>query len=130
MMKRILLIFTVFLSCSKTDCKDLVFKDGITTLKGDLYSGDCSEYYSNGQIKSIQKYLDGKDHGEWVFYYPAEIIRTRGEFNKGVRVGKWEYFYNNGNPWKIHYYDSIGKRTGKWITYSLDKTIDSIHSYK
>ena len=129
-MKRIFLFFIIFLSCSKKDCKDLVYKDGITSLHGKLFTGECSEYYSNGQIRSIQKYLDGKDHGEWIFYYPAEIIRTRGVFNKGVRIGKWEYYYSNGNLWKINNYDSLGKKTGKWITYAPDNTIDSIVRFK
>jgi antitoxin component YwqK of YwqJK toxin-antitoxin module len=128
-MNRIFFLTLFFLSCTNTDCGDLIFNNGTTTLKGKLFSGNCVEYYPNGQLKSVQNYLDGKDHGDWIFYFSAEIPRTKGSFNRGIRIGKWEYYYQNGNPWKINYYDSLGNKTGKWITYNIDKSIDSIVTF-
>ena len=47
----------------------------------------------------------------------------------GKRIGTWKYYYNNGLIWKISRYDSLGRRKGKWITYALDETIDTIVTY-
>lgn len=117
------------MGCSEISCADLKYENGITTLNGKLYTGKCYEYYFNGQIRSKQEYKNGKDHGKWTFYHPAEIIRTSGEFNLGTRVGTWKYFYPNGKIWKVNNYDSLGNKIGKWTTYAEDQTIDTLVNF-
>jgi len=125
---KIILVFSCFfLSCNGTDCADLEYHNSITTLNGKLFTGECNEFYINGQKRSKQQYKNGKDHGLWVFYHPEEIIRTIGEFKMGKRIGEWKYFYETGEKWKLHKYEN-GKRTGSWLTFDKNgQIIDSIH---
>jgi len=111
-------IFVLVLSSCSSDCSKIVFKDGVSTLNGKLYTGDCESRWINKQLKSSQHYVDGKDDGEWLFYYIDGTIQTKAYFKEGVRIGKWEYFYENGMPWKVQTYDSLGNKTGKWKTFS------------
>lgn len=105
------------MGCNKIDCSDLKYENRITTLNGKLFTGKCHEYYSNGQISSIQKYLDGKDHGSWNFYYSNGNKRTEAFFNYGKRINSWNYYSKSGFIYKINYFDSLGKPTGIWKTY-------------
>lgn len=132
MKKRVLFFLLIqfyLIGCNKTDCSDLKYENGITTLNGKLFTGKCYEYFFNGQIRSEQEYKNGKDNGIWTFYHPAEIVRTSGEFKMGVRIGTWKYFYPNGKIWKINNYDSLGKKVGKWITYAEDESIDTLVTF-
>ena len=115
--KLITISLLVFSSCS-TDCSKIVFKDGVSTLNGKLYTGDCESKWINKQLKSSQYYVDGKDDGEWLFYYIDGTIQTKAYFKEGVRIGKWEYFHENGMPWKIQIYDDDGNKDGVWKTFN------------
>lgn len=126
-----ILFFIILLiySCNKISCSNLEYTDGLTYKNGKLYTGDCSDYFSNGQVRSIQTYLNGMDHGKWKFYHPGQIPQTLGEFKNGIRIGTWKYYYSNGKIWKINKYDSTGKKVGKWFTYAMDGTTDTIVTF-
>ena len=121
-MKKIYLLFIlsnlVITSCTKIICNDLVYDNGVTKLNGVLFSGNCKSYFFTGELKSIEKYLDGLDHGKWIFYFINGNIQTQGEFNKGKRIGSWKYFFEDKSIWKIHNYDSFGSKKGDWIEYN------------
>lgn len=112
------LFVLVFTSCSTTDCSEIVFKNGVSTLNGKLYTGDCQSRWINNQLKSSQHYINGKDNGEWLFYYMDGTIQTKAYFKEGVRIGKWEHFHENGLPWKIQTYDEDGNKDGVWKTFN------------
>ena len=83
-----------------------------------LYTGRCMTYNEYGK-KSVQQYLNGKDYGKWVFYFPDGQIQTKGRFNEfGKRVGKWRYYHENGKIKQISIYSKDGDRIGKWIEYN------------
>lgn len=113
------LAFTIFINCSYQDCGELVFdKNSRTTyLKNSLFTGKCKSFYFSGDLRSNEQYLNGKDHGEWIFYFKNGVIQTKGSFDKGKRIGRWEYYYENGKVWKINFFDNFGSKTGKWLEY-------------
>jgi len=115
----ILSIVILFASCTQ-DCTEIKFADGISTLNGKLYTGDCESRYINNQVKSIQHYADGKDEGAWIFYYLDGKVQTKAFFKAGIRVGKWEYFHENGQLWKTQTYDALGNKIGVWETFDED----------
>ena len=127
-MKKIILLIicgSISISCSKTICNDLIYNDGITTLNGELFSGSCKSYYFMGEHKSDENYIDGLDHGKWIFYFKNGNVQTQGEFNKGNKIGFWSYYFENGSIWKIHNFNSLGKKEGDWIEY--DRTGNEIY---
>tara|TARA_B100001769_G_C21987353_1_gene530743 strand:+ start:216 stop:644 length:429 start_codon:yes stop_codon:yes gene_type:complete len=118
-MKNLLTLTSILIiySCGPKECIGLIYKDGITTQDGVLYTGKCMTSFSNNKIRSYQEYYRGKDHGEWVFYFKDGRVQTKGNFDKGLRVGKWEYFYPSGKQKQISNYNKNGKKDGFWITY-------------
>ena len=118
-MKNYLLLISIFLySCSTPTpkkCPDFVYEENITRLNGELYSGRCATY-QNDTLRSIQQYINGKDHGKWTFFFSNGEIETSGKFSNGQRVGKWKYYYSNGNIKQISRYRD-GEKYGNWLNY-------------
>lgn len=135
MLKKIILI-TSFLtfSCNSLPyipkgCSDLEFyltyevpsenikEENVTYQNGIKYTGRCSVYCDSGELASIQQYIDGKDHGKWVFYYPNGQVETKGKFKIGKRVGTWKYYFEDGQIKQISKYKE-GLKNGTWKFYS------------
>jgi antitoxin component YwqK of YwqJK toxin-antitoxin module len=123
--KSSLLIFLLFITaCKNETCKDVVYKNGLSYKNNLLYTGTCVTHHTNGNISSIQSYLNGFDHGKWEFFFPNKIKRTEGEFFKGKKHGKWIYYYENQKVWKENFY-TYGKKTGIWNVYNMDGKLTS-----
>jgi len=97
----------LFFSCAP-DCSKIVYNNGISTLNGKLYTGDCDSYFPNGKLNSKQSYKNGKDDGEWVFYYDNENIESIGLFISGKKTDVWKYYYRDQTIRQKTYFDSIG----------------------
>ena len=119
----LLAFLLVFLCCTDSkefDCnKDLSFKDGLTYLDNKLFTGGCIGRFENGEIKSIQAYINGQDNGIWKFYFENGNIETDGRFLNGKKIGVWTYRYYNGNLKQISKYDSLGRKNGIWEFYDF-----------
>ena len=132
-MKKILFLLIILTSCSAPDeCPEIFFNDidRISTLSsGDLYTGRCLTF-ENGSKRSVQQYLNGKDYGKLIFYFPDGSVETKGRFNKaGQRVGKWKYYYETGQSKQVSRYSRNGERIGKWIYYNNEGEITNEVNY-
>ena len=118
-MKKInLLLFVFVISCSQPNpCANLEYRNGLTYLDDNLYTGRCSILYEDGSLSGIQSYVDGLDHGKWKYYYTNGVLETKGQFDKGTRVGKWKYYHPNKNIKQISYYNKLGEQVGIWKYY-------------
>ena len=54
-------------------------------------------YYSNGQIYSIETYIEGRltDTIQTYFHRNGSLL-ARGKTKNGARIGKWKYWYDSG----------------------------------
>jgi len=109
------LIAFMTVACENKECENLVFENGITYQDGELFSGKCNTY-KNKALRSIQRYKEGRDHGEWIFYFSNGNIQTKGVFKEGVRVGVWKYFNEDGGIKQINEYKN--KRIIRTIKYN------------
>lgn len=62
-----------------------------------------------------------KPHGEWIERYPNGILKSIGQFQCGNKTGKWVYFFENGNIYKIENYklaypDILTQNQYEWDT--------------
>ncbi len=120
---KIILLLILFVSCATPrNCPDLVHNsvNKITeTADGELYTGRCMTY-ENDIKRSVQQYINGKDYGKWVFYFPNGKVQTKGRFNKnGQRIGVWKYYHETtGELSQISRYSRSGERVGKWVRYN------------
>ena len=111
-------------------CPELVFdsNEKLTYLDGELYTGRCM--VSNGEIKrSIQQYLNGVDHGNWIFYYENGNLEAKGNFKDGKRIGVWKYYYSSGIIRQKSRYSNNGERKGKWTVYDSIGNLISSEKY-
>lgn len=112
-------LFLLFLtSCFTEYCGDLNYDNGLTYKQGVLFTGTCKSYDLSNQLRSVQSYNNGLDHGEWVFYSKNGSILTEGVFVNGKRDGVWKYYYETGEIWKINVFE-MDKKIGEWITYNI-----------
>ncbi len=58
----------------------------------DIIDGSYKEFYSNGNIKAHIEFNDGVRWGNAVFYYRNGKIKIEGQYKKGKRAGKWNYY--------------------------------------
>ena len=121
---KIIPLILICISCANPrSCSDLNYNsiNKITeTANGKLYTGRCTTY-ENESKRSIQQYLNGKDYGKWMFYFPNGKIETKGRFNEeGQRIGKWKYYHENGELRQISRYSKRGERLGKWVKFDSE----------
>lgn len=125
----IILFFTMLFGCSNPmGCPELIYDSiqKITTVNDEPFTGRCSVLYENGNLRSVQQYLNGYDYGKWAFYHPNGSLETKGKFINGIRSGKWKYYHSNGNLKQISKYSKDGERKGKWSSYdTLGKLIQT-----
>ena len=125
------LVIVVFSSCNRNiNCSYLKFNEfEKITLKNDRpYTGKCTSNFPGGKKESVRSYLDGKDHGNWVFFHMNGKIATKGEMYLGKKINKWLYYYENGEIMNIQNYDEQGNKIGNWI--NLEKNGDTISILK
>ncbi len=132
MKKMLFILLILVVSCTEpNDCPELIF-DSLTKStylsNKEPYTGRCLFTFED-QSTNIRQYLNGKDYGKWIFYYPNGEIETKGRFNKnGDRVGKWKYYYESGELKQLSRYSKDGDRVGKWIMYNQDgEEIESVN---
>lgn len=109
--KLILLFSCLIISCEpeKIHSDNIIIKENIAFTKigeeklsaivfneyGDLgkynegkKTGNHSEYYQNGELKSIGNYINNKKTGEWKWYYNDGKLRYQASYIKGSLNGK------------------------------------------
>jgi len=138
---RILSILMLFIiSCQKSiPCKNTAYLDGKTYLYGDLFTGECISAHKNGELKSIMRYKEGVDDGEWRFYYNNGQLETIGWFDNGKRINEWRYYFKNGAlKFSVNYlngvkegrslaFDSLGTKLFEGI-YKKDSLVKTVFS--
>jgi antitoxin component YwqK of YwqJK toxin-antitoxin module len=122
------------------DAKKLIKKDGLMykpkfIIKifgpGEAFTGKAINYSVSGLKKSEGTYLNGKKHGNWIYWYGVfgpVIIESKGYYKHGNRDGLWEYWYPNGEKREVG--NLINQeRVGKWTYYNDDNSLDIIINY-
>ena len=72
-------------------------------------TGKYIGYYTDGTIAFKRTcYFDGEYsylHGQKKIYYPNGNLKEKGKYHMSIRIGKWAYFYENGDTLKtVDYY--------------------------
>ena len=122
------------------DAKKLIKKDGlmykpkfIIKIFGpdEAFTGKAINYSVSGLKKSEGTYLNGKKHGNWIYWYGVfgpVIIESKGYYKHGNRDGLWEYWYPNGEKREVGNLTNQ-ERVGNWTYYNEDASLDIVISY-
>jgi antitoxin component YwqK of YwqJK toxin-antitoxin module len=116
------------------------------TDKGDL---DSYSYFNSDGVKYFEEKYKSGELKSWLQYTadspkPTETslskknfelknlngtLKIKGAFDKGKKIGEWDYFYNNGLERLKEAYNTQGKVTGIVKNYALNGNVANITNY-
>ena len=79
-------------------------------------TGLHKEYFRDGGLSSVGKYLNGKRTGVWRYYLRNGKLKAVGKFADGQFTGLWKWFRENGKPLQVGKFEN-GKQVGLWKRY-------------
>jgi antitoxin component YwqK of YwqJK toxin-antitoxin module len=106
-MKKYFLLYLLFLSVA-------IFAQSIEpkyAIEGNLVK--ATYFYDNGKVKQEGYYKDGKVHGQWISYSEGGSKMAMGEYNQGVKTGKW-FFWNQKKLNEVDYSNSRVAEVKTW----------------
>lgn len=114
-------ILITFVACGRHQTCNGVEFNGTRSFKNNKpFTGKCITHHNNSNLRSIQSYKNGFDHGEWIFYFDDGTLETKGTFKDGKKVGVWKYYYKNGKMKNVSEYSNNG-------TLVKSESFDSIY---
>ena len=70
-------------------------------------------YHDNGEVAQVGYFLSGKLNGEWKMYDAAGKKIAMGQYDQGVKVGKW-FFWEEDGLKEVDYEDNRIAAVVKW----------------
>ena len=70
-------------------------------------------YHDNGLVQQEGFYKDGKVHGQWVSYDETGKKVAMGQYQDGMKIGKW-FFWTGTDLTEVDYSDSRIAQVKKW----------------
>lgn len=67
-------------------------------LRNHMRQGKVYFYFPNGKIQVEANFVDGIEDGPYVVYHETGVPYYQGTYEKGNRVGTWEFYDKEGNP--------------------------------
>ena len=77
--------------------------------------GLWTDYYENGQKRSVETYKDGKKDGLYTYWH-EDVLMYEGTYKDGKEDGLWTKWYVNGQK-NYEGTSKNGKREGLWTDY-------------
>ena len=88
-----------------------------------------TNYYLNGNIMTLGKYIDQKKDSAWLYYTEEDgKLASEEHYLAGLKEGTWKVYYPEGNVAEEITYHS-GLRDGPWIQYFTDGSVKQSASY-
>ena len=87
-----------------------------------LKNGISIKYYPDSTIAEKISYLNDVKHGEWVLYRESGALMLRTSYVNGRLDGRYEAFFENGNPEFTGEYKNDLKE-GLWHIYKEDGSV-------
>ena len=88
---------------------------------GNKKNGIDVKYYPDGKVAEKIFYKNDVRQGECLKYYPDGTLNLKTYYTNGKLNGKFEAFFENGNPEMTGQYKN-DLREGEWIIYKKDGT--------
>ncbi|MDY0255390.1 MAG: hypothetical protein RBR30_13415, partial [Tenuifilaceae bacterium] len=102
--------------------------------QNDKKSGATTQFYLNGQIKSLIFYEDGTEHGPVRLYYPDGEKRLEGKYAHGLKDDAWKFYDGHGKLVKqVTYIKGIAENHDELVeqeTKELDELLRNVGKYQ
>lgn len=78
------------------------------------------KFYEDGTMEYTGAYdNEGNRHGEWKYFYPAGSIWSIGNYDHGIKTGKKEVYWPEGQL-RYEGFFANDKKSGHWKFYDLE----------
>lgn len=84
--------------------------------------GTARSWHSNGQLAFEGEYSQGRQNGEFKWYFENGQPRIRGHYADGNRIGEWTWWHTNGMKRARGQFDA-GASTGIWSAWASTGTL-------
>jgi hypothetical protein len=132
-MKNILifLLAIIFLSCNNKKFYKDFYENGNVKLKieideNEIKNGKFFEYYNDGELKAIGKYINGNVEDSAFIYYENGKLREKGFFKNGYKNGWFFIYRENGKIMKKEEFIKINNKylKNQYIFFDENGTIN------
>ncbi|KAA9041073.1 hypothetical protein FW778_03260 [Ginsengibacter hankyongi] len=116
-------------------------------------NGTFYQFYCNGALESVGKFIHGKKTGRWMYYFPDRTIKDSENYEDGNRVGislgwyddgasrdslnldasgdgVYISWFDNGNPSSAGRYTHFNQHEGKWQYFHKNGKLSALEIYK
>ncbi|WBM74141.1 hypothetical protein [Saprospira grandis] len=84
----------------------------------------CISFFEIKAQEPIVEYIRVKNFVRY-FYIGTQQIKAEGKINTTLqKVGKWKYFYKNGDLRGVSLFDKDGNKKGVWVYYKLNGDVE------
>ncbi len=116
-------------------------KETYTITKDGKKQGAFRTYSDSGTVNNSKIYVDdelvaegildtkGTRQGFWTEYYSIGLIKSKGEYKDGIKIGEWIYYHLNGEIEQKGKYTKKGRPDGKWFWYFDNKQLQREETY-
>lgn len=99
-----------------------VFREGVLGATGSLDSlgrrtGDWTEFWPNGEVRSAGPYKEGLREGQWTFYSRDGRVEQEGGYRAGQWHGRWVWYHLDGSVHRDEQYRK-GREDGDFVEWS------------
>lgn len=102
---------------------DLASAKSMTRTPFYLYSGAI---LITGFVAYMTFFVDGRTK----YHYPSGNKQAMGDMDGELMVGKWDFWYENGNKESEQFYDDNGREDSVWSWWDEDGNLEKTGSYK
>jgi antitoxin component YwqK of YwqJK toxin-antitoxin module len=100
-----------------------------SSYKNDVENKQSTTYHSNGKIKEITEYIEGKKNGAWSYFYDTGKKEREENYQADKKHGAWKMWYNTAQL-KLEGNYANDQKTGKWTTFHWNGNKESEGEYK
>ena len=86
--------------------------------------GPYASYYGGGNLKAKGSFKDGREEGEWTYYYPSGALDRKQNHKSGWWDGPMTSYFENGQLKSKGGFKNSRKH-GDWVVYLSNGTINA-----
>lgn len=121
--------FTAYYKSGKIRCNFYCNEINYEDIENSKFESKMTIYSKEGKIINEGNYENGLKSGKWNYFTDLGVKDIEEEYEKGILNGSFISYYENN---KIHEKGNMlnGKKNGDWVTKYYDGAIKSIYNYK
>lgn len=121
--------FTAYYKSGKIRCNFYCNEINYEDIENSKFESKMTTYSKEGKIINEGNYENGLKSGKWNYFTDLGVKDIEEEYEKGILNGSFISYYENN---KIHEKGNMlnGKKNGDWVTKYYDGAIKSIYNYK